>query len=59
MTDLEYADAKQAIRELDMNLSLADFLKQLYWVVFSHHDEESMYVCSMEKHCSFMGGAGA
>jgi len=59
MTDLEYADAKQAINDLDMTLPLADFLKQLYWIVFLHHDEESMYVCSMEKHSSFIGGSGA
>jgi hypothetical protein len=42
-----------------MTLPLADFLKQLYWIVFLHHDEESMYVCSMEKHSSFIGGSGA
>jgi len=59
MTDLEYADAKQSIIDLSLDLPLDEFLKQLYWIVYSHHDEECLYACSMEVHSSFMGGGGA
>ena len=59
MTDLEYQDAKESIIDLSTDLPIEEFTKHLYWIVFSHHDEECMYACSMEVHSSFIGGGGA